>query len=209
MAPRFFLSCLALCMVLAAGCVRQFGPEDMDVFRQGRLNWQADAEIAPVIYVGCRDESRKVAQLRDMAGSWLERKGFATTDNPSKAGYIVQVTLLAVGPASRESLRRAVESGYGAPAALEGGGSTVLLADVLLVQRRIPSHKRPSRARMKNVSRRNAVDNSQLRIGLALGHELREGSSLPGVFADVLGRELSMGLPLPQQDDSDQADKPS
>lgn len=211
MSRSIVLSCLVLC-VLLAGCKQQLEPGDVEVFRHGSLDWQTDAEIAPIIYVGCHDESQQVPQLRSVAHTFLERSGFAVTDNPSKAGHIVQLTLLAAGPASRESLRRAVEAGYGAPAALEGGDSTVLLADVLLVQRRIPSHKRPSRARMKNVSRRNAVDNSQARIGLVLGREQRQGDALPAVFADVLGRELGMGLPRPQGDGTGQdreADRPS
>ena len=203
MTRSIVLFCLVLC-VLLTGCKQQVEPGDIDVFRHGRLSWQSDAEIAPVIYVGYHDESQQVPYLRSVAQAFLEGSGFAVTDNPSKAGYIVQLTLLAAGPASRESLCRAVDSGYGAPATLEGGGSTVLLADVLLVQRRIPSHKRPSRARMKNVSRRNAVDNSQARIGLVLERELRQGKALPAAFADVLGRELGMGLPLPQGDGTDQ-----
>ncbi|MBQ3059810.1 MAG: conjugal transfer protein TraT [Desulfovibrio sp.] len=200
--PKTVLAVLLLCLSLTSACIRQVGPDDIDVMRSGQLDWQADAEIARVVYVGARDESRHVPQLRALAQSWLERKGYALTENPSMAGYIVQITLLAAGPADAESLRAVVDSGYGSPSLFSGQGATALLADVLLVQRRIPSHKRPSRARMKNVSRRNAVDNSRLRIGLLLRRELRQDADLPSVFAEVLGREISMGIPLPEADEA-------
>ncbi|MDO5484589.1 MAG: complement resistance protein TraT [Desulfovibrionaceae bacterium] len=196
---RIGVLCVLLCLGLLSACVRQAGQDKIEVMRAGSLDWQADEDIARVVYVGARDDSRRVPQLRSLALSWLERKGFAVTDNPSKAGYIVQITLLAAGQTSPEGLRAAVDAGYGSPSRLSGTGSTALLADVLLVQRRIPSHKRPSRARMKNASRRNAVDSSQLRIGLLLRRKLGQTASLPGIFAEVLGRELSVGIPLPEE----------
>lgn len=194
---RTFLLCLLLCLGLLQACVRQIGTEDIEVMRAGSLEWQADEDIARVVYVGVCDESARIPELRSLVLSWLERQYFSVTDNPSKAGYIVQISLLGAGPVDPDRLRAVVEAGYGSPARLSGTGATALLADILLVQRHIPSHKRPSRERMKNASRRNAVDSSQMRIGLLVRYELREDVSLPGSFAEVLGRELSRGIFLP------------
>lgn len=64
---------------------------------------------------------------------------------------------------------------------------------MLLVQRRVPSARRPSRANLKNISNRNAVASSQMRLGLLVRHDIRLKAGLPPYFADVLARELSTG----------------
>ncbi len=116
------------------------------------------------------------------------------TDNPSQAGHIVQISVLAAGQTSSESLRHVVDAGYGAPSALSGTGGAALLADVLLVQRRVPSSRRPSRTNLKNISNRNAVASSQMRLGLLVRHDIRLKSELPAYFADVLAHELSADI---------------
>ncbi len=87
-----------------------------------------------------------------------------------------------------------MDAGYGAPSALSGTGGAALLADVLLVQRRVPSSRRPSRTNLKNISNRNAVASSQMRLGLLVRHDIRLKSELPAYFADVLAHELSADI---------------
>ena len=87
-----------------------------------------------------------------------------------------------------------VDAGYDGPSKFSGTGGTALLADVLLVQRRVPSARRPSRANLKNISNRNAVASSQMRLGLLVRHDIRLKAGLPPYFADVLARELSTAI---------------
>ncbi len=192
----FLLLLLALSLMPLNACVRQRDGDasEVEVLRSGALNRAGDEDIPNVVYVSVRDMTNRVFQLRSQAEAWLERKGFTVTDNPSQAGYIVQISVLAAGQTAPDSLRGAVDAGYDAPAALSGTGGTALLADVLLVQRRVPNARRPSRANLKNISNRNAVGSSQMRLGLLVRHGIRLKSGLPAYFADVLARELSTDI---------------
>ncbi len=192
----FFLLLLSLSLLSLTACVRQGdgGAADVEVLRSGALNRAGAEDISNVVYVSVRDMTSRVPHLRPQAEAWLSRKGFAVTDNPSQAGHIVQISVLAAGQTSPESLRHVVDAGYGAPSALSGTGGAALLADVLLVQRRVPSSRRPSRTNLKNISNRNAVASSQMRLGLLVRHDIRLKSELPAYFADVLAHELSADI---------------
>lgn len=192
----FFLLLLSLSLLSLTACVRQGdgGAADVEVLRSGALNRAGAEDISNVVYVSVRDMTSRVSHLRPQAEAWLSRKGFTVTDNPSQAGHIVRISVLAAGQTSPESLRNVVDAGYGAPSALSGAGGAALLADVLLVQRRVPSSRRPSRTNLKNISNRNAVASSQMRVGLLVRHDIRLKSELPAYFADVLARELSADI---------------
>ena len=153
--------------------------------------------------------TNRVFHLRSQTEAWLGRKGFTVTGNPSQAGYIVQISVLAAGQAAPESLRGVVDAGYDAPSVLSGTGGTALLADVLLVQRRVPSSRRPSRTNLKNISNRNAVASSQMRLGLLVRHDIRLKSELPAYFADVLARELSTDISAADSDTATATPQPT
>ncbi|WP_229772705.1 complement resistance protein TraT [Desulfovibrio porci] len=198
----FLLLLLGLSLIPLNACVRQRDGDasEVEVLRSGALNRAGDEDIPNVVYVNVRDMTNRVFHLRSQTEAWLGRKGFTVTDNPSQAGYIVQITVLAAGQAAPESLRGVVDAGYDAPSVLSGTGGTALLADVLLVQRRVPSSRRPSRTNLKNISNRNAVASSQMRLGLLVRHDIRLKSELPAYFADVLARELSTDISAADSD---------
>lgn len=207
----FLLLLLGLSLIPLNACVRQRDGDasEVEVLRSGALNRAGDEDIPNVVYVSVRDMTNRVFHLRSQTEAWLGRKGFTVTDNPSQAGYIVQITVLAAGQAAPESLRGVVDAGYDAPSVLSGTGGTALLADVLLVQRRVPSSRRPSRTNLKNISNRNAVASSQMRLGLLVRHDIRLKSELPAYFADVLARELSTDISAADSDTATAAPQPT
>ena len=198
---------LLLCVILAAlcGCVRQ--PADaarVEVLRQGQLEQpESDANIHPAVYVNVRDNTNKLFGLRAQTEAWLQRQGYTIVPNPSEAGYILQVVVLAAGVAAPESVRQMVAAGYDAPSKLDGRGGTALVADVLLVQRNVPSAKQPASSKLKSISKRNAVASSQMRIGL-LAHQEFKGEGVPPVFAETMGKELATHIHATAGQDSPQ-----
>lgn len=198
---------LLLCVLFATlcGCVRQ--PADsarVEVLHQGQLEQpESDANIHPAVYVNVRDNTNKMFGLRAQTESWLQRQGFTVVPNPSEAGYILQVVVLSAGIAAPESVRQMVAAGYDTPSQLSGRGSTALVADVLLVQRHVPSAQQPSRSKLKSISKRNAVASSQMRIGL-LAHQEFKGDGVPPVFAETMGKELATHIHATAGQDSPQ-----
>ena len=192
--PLLFLILLSL--TLTCACIRQRDAESSDirVVREGTLSPVENGDVPDKMYVDVRDMTGRALRLPAHAGRRLARSRVALVDNPSEAGYILQVSLLDEGTVSPEALEEIVRAGYGAPARFSGSGGHGLLADVLLVQRKVPSHARPSRARLKNITSRNAVGSSQMRLGLFTAHEEPKHNALPTSFADALARELGEAL---------------
>ena len=174
---------LALLLLLLPGCKhRQPAPTDIQVLRQGSLA-PADDDTTPVVYVSVRDQSRHVFGLRAEVERLLRAEKYDITDNRSQAGLIIQASVLEAGITDAASAHRMVEGGYGAPSELSGKGATLVLSDILLVQRRVPSDKRPKRFMLQNVGSRNARGSSQMRTGLL-------ASGLPALFVTRLAREI-------------------
>lgn len=171
----------------ARGCIRR-GDGDasqVEVLRSGELSSAGgDEDIADVAYVNVRDKSNRVFGLHSLAETYLSSKGFTVTDNPSQAGYIIQITVLDAGPVDPDSLRRVVDAGYDAPSKLSGHRrARALLTDVLLVQRRVPNARRPNKANLKNISSRNAVASSRMRLALLVRREITlKGLSCPRIL---------------------------
>lgn len=196
---RAGLLCVAslLCALVCAGCVRQReagSAADVHILRSGELSRVERADVPSRIYVDVRDMTGRALRLPANAARDFKSTQFSLADSPSQAGYILQVSLLDEGVVSPAALEALVRAGYGAPARFSGTGAAGLLADVLLVQRVVPSHRRPSRARLKNITSRNAVGSSQMRLGLYVDHETPPHNSLPVYFADALARELSAAI---------------
>ena len=186
---------LLLCVMFATlcGCVRQSADSArVEVLRQGQLEQpESDANIHPAVYVNVRDNTNKLFGLRTQTEEWLQRQGYTIVPNPSEAGYILQVVVLSAGVAAPESVRQMVAAGYDSPSQLSGRGSTALVADVLLVQRHVPSAQKPERTKLKSISKRNAVASSQMRLGLLAHQEFKGDAGVPPVFAETMGKELA------------------
>ena len=110
---------------------------------------------------------------------------------PSQAGFIIQASVLEAGITDAASAHRMVEGGYGAPSELSGKGATLVLSDILLVQRRVPSDKRPKRFMLQNVGSRNARGSSQMRTGLLAHREFSVDSGIPALFVTLLAKEIT------------------
>ena len=194
--PLLTLLALAMLAVALASCIRQREAESAEirVLREGALSPIERGDVPDKMFVDVRDMTGRALRLPAHAGRSLDRTRVTLVENPSEAGYILQVSLLDEGTVSPEALDEIVKAGYGAPARFSGTGGHGLLADVLLVQRKVPSHARPSRARLKNITSRNAVGSSQLRLGLLVPHEEPRHNALPASFADALERELGEAL---------------
>lgn len=119
-------------------------------------------------YFSIRDSQNLNRGLHDYVGQRLGLKGFSVTDKPSEADRIVEIAVVARGRASQASLEACVRQGYAGSATLEAGDRGAIVADVLLVRRR--AHVEGSKAHLKNISARNAVSSTKLRIA-ALGSE--------------------------------------
>ncbi|MBQ2477296.1 MAG: hypothetical protein II515_08535 [Desulfovibrio sp.] len=119
-------------------------------------------------YFSIRDSQGLNRGLHDYVGQRLALKGFSVTDKPSEADRIVEIAIVARGRASQASLEACVRQGYAGSAALEAGDRGAIVADVLLVRRR--AHVEGAKAHLKNISARNAVSSTKLRIA-ALGSE--------------------------------------
>lgn len=191
-----YMLLLSLAFASLCGCVRQSADSArVEVLRQGQLEEpEADVDIHPAVYVNVRDNTSKVFGVRAQMETWLQRQGYTIVPNPSEAGYILQIVVLAASTASPENVRQVVAAGYDAPSQISGKGGTALVADILLVQRHVPIAKNSSRAKLKNISKRNAVASSQMRIALLAGQEFKLGAGMPPVFAETLARELATAV---------------
>ena len=187
---------LVLALAVLSGCVRpSASAARVEVLRQGQLEEpENDADIHPVVYVNVRDNTNKVFGLRTQVETWLQRQGYTVVPNPSEAGYILQIVVLAAGTTAPETARQVVTAGYDASSQLSGKGGTALVADVLLVQRHVPSTQGSRRTNLKNIGKRNAVGSSQMRIALLVHQEFKTGAGMPPVFAETLAKELATSV---------------
>lgn len=113
--------------------------------------------------------SLNISDPKNLAGKFEERlermlvdRQFTLTDQPSLAERIISLKILYKGEAGREDMERAVKAGYNTPMPELSGEGGVLVADLLLVRRRIPS----ANMELSTISARNAMSSSTLRIGL-------------------------------------------
>ena len=133
--------------------------------------------------------------LRDAIIRRLAGAGFEVIDSPSKAGHILHVNIAAAGESDAAVARSAIDAGFDAPVRLQGKDSIVIVADALLVERNVPSPNRARSNAMRSITRRNAVADSRLRLGIILPHANRS-PLLEAAVADRLAQELCRPLEL-------------
>lgn len=194
MRPCRHVTLLALVVALLClpACVRHssINPDSVEVCHSGRFD-MAGGEVDKTIYMDVQGQTRGLETLTSATASKLRTAGWQIAATPSEAGHILHLNVLYSGQSEPSVLRQAVTNGYGSPIRMGQGATTGLVSDALLVQRRVPQSKRPSHVRLKNISTRNAVGNSQMRFGLLLPHGLK---GIPPVFAEVLSREIAQAL---------------
>lgn len=201
--PHIRVLCLALLLmglIAVSACARQedFGGKEgsvaeVEAITSGKLAG-IGGKNAKTIYISIHDQTGKLVSLPSDAQGALAAQGLDLVDSPSKAAWILQVAVLGEGSIDLAALRKIVDEGYGHAAKFSGHGTTGLVADVLLVKRRVPTARRPSRERLTNIGRTNALGSSQMRVGLFVPHDTPKHSNLPDYFSITLTRELLSAL---------------
>lgn len=192
--------CLSMVLVCLSGgllgCVHQKEAVSAEIqtFTSGNLTLASHEGVPRKIYVDAQDADGKPFDMLQNLYSALVSQNFEIVDKPSEAGYILHVNILQNGNVNAQYFRKLVNAGYGANAAFSGFGSEGLLADALLVQRRVPTAKRPSHARMKNITKRNALENSQMRIGILIPRQVVDHSAAIQALTLNLARTLRSAL---------------
>ena len=145
---------------------------------------------AGTVYFSIRDGLGLGPVFHDFVAQRLALKGFALTRKPSKADRIVEIAVVARGRASQASAEACVRQGYAGSGALEPGDGSALVADVLLVRRR--AHVEGSKAHLQNISARNAVSSTKLRLASLASEKALKGRDLEFALAeDIAGLAVS------------------
>lgn len=185
---------LALC---CTACARHpaLGPT-WNVLRSGDLSVRGGPDIEPAVYADVRRNRKPSGILRSAIANRLSAAGFVMTDTPSRAGYILHVNVAAAGEGDAASARRAADAGFGGSAVLDGEKSSVIVADILLVERRVPEARRERIRDMRSIGRRNAVADSRMRVVL---HQpgIARGAGLMLAAANALAEEICRPLERP------------
>ncbi len=163
------LAFLAVVLLVQPGCSTRSGPkpeivhpaipDDLVLIRS------KDARTAQSAHL--ESASINISDPKGLAGQFLERleqmlveRQFTLTDQPSLAERIISLKILFKGKADQASMEQAVRAGYDTPVPALTGTGSVLVADLLLVRRRVPSRT------LNTISARNAISSTTLRIGL-------------------------------------------
>ncbi|MDR1660068.1 MAG: complement resistance protein TraT [Desulfovibrio sp.] len=192
---RRYVVFLPLAFSLAiAGCIPRNGASvsgDLTVLRSGSLTVHQAEGVARVAYVSMRDGNNRIFGLRAQLERCLVSRGFSVTNNPSEAGYIIRLSVPAAGASSPEAARGAVDNGYAGEALLSGTEGTALVADALVVQRRVPQSGKRG---LKTISNRMAVADSQMRLALFSPRRVNLQLGFPEYVTEKVAGELCSGL---------------
>lgn len=179
--------------VLCSACIRTHTPPTMQVVQAGSLEAQGGPGVARTVYVDARDAHKPAPVLRDAIVRRLTGAGFEVIESPSKAGHILHVNIVASGECNAETARAAISAGFDSPVQLQGRDSVVIVADALLVERTVPTPNRARSNAMRSITRRNALADSRLRLGVILPHVERSPLVETSV-ADRLAQEICRPL---------------
>ncbi|MDE6734671.1 MAG: conjugal transfer protein TraT, partial [Desulfovibrio sp.] len=100
MHARLPLICLILLtVILCCSCIRQREAESAEirVLRSGELAPVENGDVPDKMYVDVRDMTGRALRVPANAGRSLARTRVTLVENPSEAGYILQVSLLDEG----------------------------------------------------------------------------------------------------------------
>lgn len=188
--------------VLCSGCIRSHTPPPMQVLQSGILEAQGGPGVARTVYIDARDARKPSPVLRDAIIRRLASAGFEVIESPSKAGHILHVNIVAAGECDAATARAAIDAGFDTPVSFRGGDSIGIIADALLVERNVPSPHRARSNAMRSITRRNAVADSRIRLGILLPHATRS-PQIEAAAADRLAQELCRPLELADQQTSE------
>lgn len=195
---RYWYQLRLMCVFLAVfGCTQMQGcvsartsgstaTVPVEVLQSETLRLEKNPIVADSVYVSLRDASGKVFGLRRLMEDRLRSLGYAVTENPSRAGYILQLHIVEAGKADPAVVRAAVTAGYDAEVLHGGDGACVLAADVLVALRKSPKISGRQSHVIKSTSVRTAVGHHQLRVAALSGN--------PGCTLQAALPELEEGI---------------
>lgn len=177
-----------------SGCATHFHAQsaELTALHSGSLKVPDNPQAPKLVYIDIYDRNNLAPNLASNISQSLHSSKFKIVDAPSKAGYILHVSILRQGHVSQDSLKKAVDSGYGVPFKFSGNGERAILADAILTQRRVPVHKRASHQKIKNISSRNALDSAQMRIAISHHGESKKNEARD--FSSALAQEIARGF---------------
>lgn len=167
---------------------------EITVQKTGKLELNPKKDFPKTIYIDIRDSTGHVPLTPEYLPKMLAQDNFEVVDNPSKAAYILHIFLLEEGRTDPRLLNELLNSGYDGKTGFSGDGLSAWLADALLVQRRVPEAKRESHTRLQNISARNALANSQMRIAVSTPAMLNGRTAFAQTFAQTLAQVIREAL---------------
>jgi hypothetical protein len=191
MIKRVFVCLFCLGLFFVAACIPHRREDDLKMLSSGILELTQSEEIAKVAYVSMQDADNRMPGLREQIENCLLSRGFATTNNPSEAGYIIQLALLATGSTSLESVAAVVANGYAGEVRLDGEGGTALVADALVAQRRVPQS---GKKKLKTISNRMVVTDDQMRLAIFSPRKFDLKSEFPEYVIKKAAEEICRGI---------------
>lgn len=191
---------LCLCMVGMQGCVKhQTTPvaPTFETVQSENVHVDVTPDAPSRVYVSLRDKTDKVFGLRSLVEKHLTSLGYEITNNPSRAGYILQIDVLAVGIADGQAVREGVRLGYGAPLNVSGSDSSALVTDVLLALRNKPQALKKRSHVLRAASSRSAVASYQMRIATISDSPPKNMDSDLAYYEDALVKRIGDMFPPP------------
>lgn len=197
---------LLLSVFCLAGCKQQppsgnveITPSEITTFVSGNLGLRKPSDVPATLYIDAHNDSGAPLRIPEKLARNMGDDHFRIVHSPSDAGYILHIAILHEGAASEADMQRLVNAGYDSRVQVSGGSCQGLLADALLVLRRVPEARKEHMAHLKNVSTRNALENAQMRIGLldCKNASGQDQEMLIGKLSQTLRQELSKTTTAP------------
>lgn len=205
------LYAIFIIIIFSCACERNASTEtgeiEVSVQKAGKLELKLKKDSPRTIYIDVRDSKDHTTLTPEYLPAMLTEDNFEVVDNPSKAAYILHISLLEEGRTDPQKLNGLLDSGYDGKSGFSGDGLSAWLADALLVQRRVPAAKRESHTRLQNISARNALGNSQMRIAISTSAMLDGREAYKKVFAKTLAQAIREALTGKKHMASDSAEK--
>ena len=196
---------LALCLALA-GCQHRAArpgavyetahpasPKDL-VISRSKLLQTSDRVHGESASVVVSDNKKLAGQFARRLTEQLKGHGFEVNAKPSRADKLISTIILYRGQGSCEQMEENVHNGYGGSIAQLSGKGSVLLADLLVLTRRVPE----TNTSLRSISADNKVSSTKVRIGLysAESHILDDrnleealANEIGGIAAYALGEK--------------------
>lgn len=169
----------------------------IEVVQSRTVQLPHNADIKPVVAVVVRDNA-KVADLRQLMEEALRARGYEVTENPSLAGYILQLNAIHAGTMSPEVAQRSVPQGYGFKISGVGQGALVFMVDTLVATRTEPKSVRGRPQVIATTATNTRVDDEELRVAALLRVEgVPESQILPELEKAVV-KVVAGVLPVPR-----------